>query len=136
MQIRREIGNRVIEPVPPKPVLRGPEYLVAHGCLDCRTSFERPTSGGQLVCPACGQRAYQMGRYFKAPRKADVKQWRKVLLLYASGFRFWSSARGDAPALPHSLREAERFVEDNPEHPYRVTDPDEALLVRYRSARA
>ncbi len=48
-----------------------------------------------------------MGRSFKAPRRAAVRQWRKVELLIQQGYRFESL--GTDP-LPGTLRKARDFV--------------------------
>ncbi len=72
-----------------------------------------------------------MGRAFKAPKRNDDEQWRKVQKLYALGFRFHRYG-GDYPSLPERLREVDRFVEEFPEHELRVSEPDLSLLPRER----
>jgi len=69
-----------------------------------------------------------MGRNFEAPKMSDVEQWRKVQSLYAHGFRFFSygSFQNAAP-LPDRYRDVEGFVKENPDHPFRVAEPDSSL---------
>jgi hypothetical protein len=61
-----------------------------------------------------------MGRAFKAPKKADIEQWKKVEALWRAGFRFWSVWSTEVEPLPERLREVEDFVRRNPEHPARL----------------
>jgi hypothetical protein len=61
-----------------------------------------------------------MGRAFKAPRKADAEQWKKVEALWQAGFRFWSQWSSEIEPLPKRLREVEDFIKRNPNHPARL----------------
>ena len=62
-----------------------------------------------------------MGRSFKAPKRSDTEQWRKVEALWRAGFRFHSyRSQPEAEPLPDRLREVEDFVRRNPNHPFRV----------------
>jgi len=61
-----------------------------------------------------------MGRAFKAPKKSDVEQWRKVEALWMAGFRFWPFHSPEVEPLPEHLREVDEFVERNPNHPLRL----------------
>lgn len=124
MELRKELGNRVVEPPAPDP--KGPNYLVAHACFDCKKSFKIWPRDEAAACPDCGNEIHWMGRSFRSPKKTDIQQWRKVKLLYAYGFRFVGS--GSWPPLPERLQEVEQFVIENPEHPLRVAEPDDALL--------
>jgi hypothetical protein len=62
-----------------------------------------------------------MGRAFKAPKKSDMEQWKKVELLWGAGFRFipHTGWRHVEP-YPERLREVTAFIEGNREHPFRV----------------
>ena len=62
-----------------------------------------------------------MGRTFKAPKRDDTAQWKKVQALWNAGFRF-SSYRScpDAEPLPATLSEVQDFIARNPDHPMRV----------------
>ncbi|TWB63696.1 hypothetical protein FBZ92_103187 [Nitrospirillum viridazoti] len=62
-----------------------------------------------------------MGRSFKAPRRADIAQWRKVEALWRQGYRFWSCrSHPGAEPLPAMLKEVPSFVRRNPDHPMRL----------------
>ncbi len=128
MEIRRKVGSRSL----PKHVetQQGPDYLVAHACFDCRKSFKKAREREQVfVCPNCGSKLYSMGRSFKAPKKDHLEKWCKVQSLYAYGFRFFSyHSYPDAPKLPERFKDVEAFVAENPQHPFRVEEPNEALL--------
>lgn len=127
MQIRRDTGSRVVPEPRPRP--KGPDYLVAHACFVCRKSFKRALEADRdPVCPECGGAIHAMGRSFKAPKKGDTEQWRKVQALYANGFRFFSyRSFPDAPQLPERSRDVEAFLAENPTHPFRVAAPNKEL---------
>ena len=62
-----------------------------------------------------------MGRSFKAPKRSDVDQWKKVETLWDAGFRFWSyRSYPEAEPLPDRLDEVEDFIRRNPVHPARI----------------
>jgi DNA-directed RNA polymerase subunit RPC12/RpoP len=99
---------------------RGPDYLIAHACFDCRKSWKVGADSG-ATCPQCGSALHEMGRSFKIPKKSDTEQWAKVQSLWEAGFRFWSyRSHPDAEPLPDRLRDVEDFIVRNPEHPMRV----------------
>lgn len=122
----KESGINPFEPLIPPPSHRGPEYLVAHACFKCSKSFKLSIESGKTkknICPDCSGKIYEMGRNFKAPKKTDKKQWKKVKLLYSAGFRFFGSGMHDGPKLPEKLSDIERFIEENEKHPLRVAKP-------------
>jgi predicted RNA-binding Zn-ribbon protein involved in translation (DUF1610 family) len=55
-------------------------------CLPCRRSLKQST-GSTAPCPECGGELVNMGRDFKAPRRSNARQWRKLELLVAAGRR-------------------------------------------------
>lgn len=121
MELRREIGNRKVPKPYVPPYHRGPEYLIAHACFECRKSWKiEPRDHGDPVCPQCGEPLYIMGRAFKAPKSSDAEQWKKVEALWRAGFRFWSAWNTDAEPLPSRLREVDDFIRRNPNHPARL----------------
>ena len=61
-----------------------------------------------------------MGRAFKAPKKSDDDQWKKVERLWRAGFRFHpNTGWRDAEPYPDLLRDVEQFILQNPNHPFR-----------------
>ena len=68
----------------------------------------------ELKCPECGGTSYNFGRHFKAPKKTDKKQWRKIQFLFEHGFRFQKIRIGagdiDSIPYPENLEQAKEFV--------------------------
>lgn len=87
MEIRKKTGSRVIVP-PAKNEYRRGGYLVAHACFSCRTSFKIEPRDDLAPCPNCSSPLALMGRSFKAPKKSNIMQWRKVEKLWLAGIRF------------------------------------------------
>jgi DNA-directed RNA polymerase subunit RPC12/RpoP len=125
MENRRDIGNRKVGVSQSSPHSSYP-YLGAHACFNCQKSFKLSYEKEHL-CPDCGNKVYRMGRSFKAPKRRDREQWKKVQKLYALGFRF-DRYGGGYPSLPDRLREVDRFVEQYPEHELRIAEPERSLL--------
>ena len=125
MERRRATGTRA-PPIESKPLEhRGPAYRVAHACFRCRRSFKLqadPMAPAETrQCPNCGGELHWMGRTFRAPKKTDAGQWRKVETLWLEGFRFGSyRSRPDAEPLPETEREVADFIRRNPNHPFRT----------------
>jgi predicted RNA-binding Zn-ribbon protein involved in translation (DUF1610 family) len=128
MKLRRDIGNRRVKQVSQTSHHSSYPYLGAHACFNCQKSFKLSYEKDH-VCPQCGLIIYRMGRAFKAPKRGDHEQWRKVQKLYASGFRFHCYG-GDYPPLPERLREVDLFIEQYPDHELRIAEPDQVLLPR------
>jgi len=90
--------------------VRGAPYLVAHACFKCRRSVKIHVgywSPRLARCPECGGNLCWLGRTFRAPKRSDARQWKKVETLWQAGFRFASHGNG---ALPETLKEAEQFI--------------------------
>jgi DNA-directed RNA polymerase subunit RPC12/RpoP len=68
-------------------------YSLPFVCFKCRKAFnKKPQFSAPMLlhensCPQCGRALAFVGRYFKAPPRQNLKQWRKVQLLYESGWR-------------------------------------------------
>ena len=123
MEVRRKIGSRSLhDPAGPVALPRGPQYLMAHACFQCRLSFKRAIrkDGTPSPCPTCRNPLSEMGRGFRAPLRRNLDGWKAVELLYQAGFRFPSTTRRATPSLPLKSREVAKFIADNPLHPYRV----------------
>lgn len=121
MEVRKRTGTRTIEPPKNPRYPRGPAYLVAHACFECRKSFKRKPRDHDIACPNCGNVLREMGRSFKAPKKTALKQWQKVGMLWNAGFRFPTS-NTDANPYPENLDDVETFIKDNPKHPFRLKE--------------
>jgi ribosomal protein L37AE/L43A len=129
MQLRRGFGNRRVEVSTEWLRQSSTRYLVAHACFLCRKSFKLERSDTRVrACPDCGGQAYEMGRSFKAPARSDIKQWKKVQVLFAHGFRFFSYRTYECAPLPDRLSEVDEFIRAHPDHPFRVADPCPELL--------
>ena len=126
MEIRRDIGNRQVGSISQFSTGYFYRYLTAHACFSCQKSFKL-SCDKEHICPQCGKTAYLMGRAFKAPKRRDDEQWRKVQKLYALGFRFYSYG-GDYEPLPKRLPEVDNFVLRYPGHELRVAELDLLLL--------
>ena len=106
----------------PKGQLKGPDYLVAHACFSCRKSFKRLHLKDEIaICPQCAGPLARMGRAFIAPRKNNLKQWKKTQLLWEAGYRFPSNTY-DSADYPKRLQDVEEFIEANPKHPCRLRE--------------
>lgn len=129
MELQKENGTRVITPHENPSEFRGPEYLIAHACFNCRKSFKQPVENSETdrTCPECSSPIYEMGRSFKAPKSSDLKQWMKVRLLYAEGFRFFGCGSRGGEKLPKNLVDLEQFLKENPAHPLKVAEPNHSL---------
>lgn len=129
MELRKANGTREVKPVEPPSYHRGPEYLIAHACFPCRKSFKMlpEESKNNHKCPDCGGPVYEMGRSFKAPKKTDIKQWKKVYGLYIEGFRFFGSGFHTSEKLPENLSDLEDFLNRNPKHYLKVSEPNYSI---------
>jgi len=118
MTLRRATGSRAIQS--PKPVRSGANYAMAFACLNCRTSNKRSFNSAPcdypktIPCPICAQKTFNLGRNFKAPRKNDLSQWKKIAYLIEHGFIF-QKIRTDKNSFnsipyPKTLAEAKVFV--------------------------
>lgn len=122
MEIRKAIGNRAIPGPDTGERQRGPDYLVAHACFFCRKVWKLSAESA-ATCPQCKAKLSWMGRAFKAPKKSDEEQWRKVETLWKAGFRFLpDTGWRDVAPYPERLREVAGFIAANPNHPFRFQE--------------
>jgi hypothetical protein len=104
--------------------MSGP-YKDRYACFHCRKAFKRrknddlpramQRADGEFPivrCPQCRRPMHDMGMDFKAPPLKDVKQWRKVELLFEHGFTFHSCGCCGPGLMPAELREVEAFLAD------------------------
>ncbi|WP_301002368.1 hypothetical protein [Capsulimonas corticalis] len=68
------------------------------------------TKSRDFRCPQCKTPMANMGKDFKAPRQADVKQWQKVEQLYNNGYIFSSCGCGGSGDRPATLQEVQPFL--------------------------
>jgi len=92
--------------------------MIPYVCLQCRSVFKRrdKSNDDKKICPNCGAFAYRYDTRFRAPKKTDDAQWKKVQFLFEHGFRFqkvylkqgdmWTRKR-----YPGTLEEAKDFIE-------------------------
>lgn len=88
----------------------GAPYLVAHACFKCRRSVKIDVGHWpprRARCPECAGKLCWLGRTFRAPKRSDVKQWKKVEVLRKAGFLFHSY---DAGPYPDTLQDAKAFI--------------------------
>jgi hypothetical protein len=111
METRRAIGNRAVPGPYTSPYHRGPRYLIAHACFDCRKSWKRPGEQEHL-CPECKTPLAMMGRTFRVPPRSKLDQWEKVRRLWDAGFRFWNTSTNAEP-YPADLRDVDGFIRRN-----------------------
>ncbi len=75
-------------------------YTLPFICISCRKSFKKSAPDFKpfcltddeigmvrFACPQCRKQLHFVGRYFKAPRSCDLKQWRKIEILFQQGWR-------------------------------------------------
>ena len=116
MKLRRQGGTHEwpAEAFWPRPGVpgRGGAYLVAHACFACRRSVKVHVGYWQrreARCPECAGALHWLGRTFRAPKRSDIKQWKKVEALWQAGFRF-NTYGGKAEPLPETFKEAGAFI--------------------------
>jgi len=84
--------------------------LMQYACFACRKVFKKPMPEESAVdypCPDCAQPLIMMGTAFRAPRRADEPQWRKVEQLVHAGVLFYRNAG----PRPRSLNEVPAFLQ-------------------------
>lgn len=99
-------------------------YKEHFACFECRKVFKqtnrwelpeevRPKKGEQRICkcPQCGIPMADMGLDFKAPKKNDILQWKKVKILYEHGFSYHSCGCCGPGFRPSELSEVDNFIE-------------------------
>jgi hypothetical protein len=98
-------------------------YKEHFACFHCRKAFKQ-TPRKELVqkmplgqdgkrlalCPECRRPMHDMGLDFHTPRQADVRQWRKVALLYGHGITYHSCGCGPGHR-PATLAEVPEFLD-------------------------
>ena len=115
--LRWDAGFRTTEPTVK---VSGPEYAMSYACLSCKTAHKRHVEGApseyplKMECPVCKGTTFNLGRHFKAPKKSDDAQWKKVAFLVEHGFLFqkirpFPNSYESVP-YPKTLAEAKEFV--------------------------
>lgn len=118
--LRRELGIEPLNTVVSGQ--RGPEYMMAFGCLKCKTSHKRKFDGdpcdypATMMCPICKETSYNFGRKFKPPKKSNTLQWKKIEYLVSHGFYFQPVQKEVEKNIfyrvkyPETLNDAKDFV--------------------------
>jgi hypothetical protein len=93
-------------------------YKDIFACFTCRKVYKQ-TSPNELtqeaykqiahVCPQCRAPMHNMGHDFQAPKQTDIKQWKKVELLYQNGYTYHSCGCGGPGYRPSRLQEVPVF---------------------------
>jgi DNA-directed RNA polymerase subunit RPC12/RpoP len=98
-------------------------YKEHYACFDCRKSFKWPQDAHRpppqdtpesVKCPQCGNPMSSMGLDFQAPKQRDVRQWKKVHLLFLNGYAYHSCGCGGPGYRPRTLREVPEFLSRRP----------------------
>lgn len=87
-------------------------------CFSCRKQFDRNWNGSDnfKVCPECGDKTIRYDIKFKAPKKSDHSQWKKIEFLRDHGFYFQrvydiiDDGVFQTKSYPNDLKEAKNFV--------------------------
>lgn len=120
MALRRDAGYR--RPREVKEKIRGPEYAMSFACFECKTAHKRHFDSSpcdyprSMACPVRNSKMVNLGRHFKAPKKSDEAQWKKVKFLVDHGFVFQHiyELREDGGhykvEYPKTLSEAHEFI--------------------------
>src|SRR5437867_1083821 len=100
-------------------------YKEKFACFHCRKMFKQPhpselrypvrtdTEGKRIaLCPECSHPMNNMGLDFKAPRQSDIRQWRKVALLFAQGHAYHSCGCSGPGPRPATLKDVPSFLEE------------------------
>jgi len=118
MALRRDAELRNL----PKPQVKvlGAEYAMSFVCFTCKTSNMRHFDESPcdypdtMECPVCKDLTFNLGRYFKPPKKSDSAQWNKVKFLVEHGFLFQKiridSNTHESVPYPKTLADAKEFV--------------------------
>jgi hypothetical protein len=98
-------------------------YKEKFACFHCRKTFKQTwrselrtpmradAEGNRIaLCPECGRAMKNMGRDFQAPRQSDIRQWKKVELLFARGYAYHSCGCCGPGPRPATLREVPAFM--------------------------
>lgn len=101
----------------------GAFYKEPFACFECRKSFKqtnrfelpehqrlKPGEARVVPCPQCSQPMADMGHDFKPPPMKEIKQWKKVQMLFEHGFTFHSCGCCGPGYRPDQLKEVEDFV--------------------------
>jgi hypothetical protein len=78
-----------------------------YACLPCRYTGKLDQRQAEAPrCPRCREPMVNLGKDFKAPRRAAETQWRKVEMLVAAGITFDSCGCNGPGPRPRTLSDA------------------------------
>lgn len=98
-------------------------YKAHYACFRCRKTFKRRLLGDyshpplkneeqNALCPQCREPMKDLGLDFKSPAQDDLKQWRKVEIMFEGGVTFHSCGCCGPGARPGKLNEVNDFLID------------------------
>ena len=116
--LRWDAGLRESKPI--SKAVSGPVYAMSFACFQCRTAHKRHIDATpsdyprSMECPVCKEPAINLGRNFKAPKKSELAQWKKIKFLVDHGFIFQKirleKNSYESVPYPKTLTEAKEFV--------------------------
>lgn len=99
-------------------------YKEKFACFYCRKMFRqthpvelhhsmrKDAEGKRLaLCPECRRPMKDMGLDFKPPRQSDVRQWKKVEVLFGLGYAYHSCGCSGPGPRPATLKDVPTFLE-------------------------
>ena len=85
-------------------------------CFNCRVCFHSWT-GKIHGCVQCGKEMLYTGTHFRAPKKSNVREWKKLEMLVKNGTRFTHEG-GNGHIKPLTVRATKKILSVAREAPY------------------
>lgn len=77
-------------------------------CFKCRVCFHRPFNAGVYQCGTCKGPTTYAGNAFRAPKKNNIREWKKLEILIKEGN--WTFNRHGSGVVPKTPNEARKSV--------------------------
>ncbi len=106
-------------------------YKSRYACFYCRKAFKQD-SQHKPGCPQCTRPLKAMGMDFKPPSQQNLRQWKKVEILFQHGFAYHSCGCGGPGYRPRYLSEVQDFLATQLSH----TENEGQILLQKIEARA
>lgn len=78
-------------------------------CFKCRICFHRPFTSGAHQCGTCKGPTTYAGNAFRAPKKNNIREWKKLEILIRGGWTFNRHGSGVVPKTPNDARKSVRY---------------------------